>query len=256
MYILPSDFGISACHHRSHICPTTGWISIGTTGKYFDHGIQKSGLDKNVSSIVSQAELRAFSSIKTTINMAWDPKLLTGLGCVASMFLCAAGSAYASSHSGVYAMRSSGLKGFAPIVISGVLAIYGIIVSVLLALKFTGDENNSMTEEQGYRNLSAGLAVGFACLASGFGMATFIKELNLRQSCSPTGTVALAVQRSKAEPLLEGQQQCDFTSIDDGSADALTCPKPPVNFIYLCLCLCFLEAIGLYGLIVALFLLG
>ena len=188
------------------------------------------------------------------INMTLDPKLLTGLGCAASMFLCAAGSAYASSHSGVYAMRSSGLKGFAPIVISGVLAIYGIIVSVLLALKFTGGDNNSMTEEEGYRNLSAGLAVGFACLASGFGMATFIKELNLRHY-SPAGTVAPAPQRSNAEPLLDGQLQRDCTSIGDGSADDPTRPKP-VNFIYLCLCLCFLEAIGLYGLIVALFLMA
>ena len=194
------------------------------------------------------------SSINTTISMTWDPKLLTGLGCAASMFLCAAGSAYASSHAGVYAMRSSGLKGFAPIVISGVLAIYGIIVSVLLALKFTGDDNTSMTEEAGYRNLSAGLAVGFACLASGFGMATFIKELNLSHY-RPAGTVAPAVQLSKAEPLLEGQQESSFISIGDGSADSPTRPKP-VNFIYLCFCLCFLEAIGLYGLIVALFLMG
>ena len=112
-----------------------------------------------------------------------DPQLLTGLGCAASMFLCAAGSAYASSYSGVYAVRSSDLKGFAPIVISGVLAIYGIIVSVILASKLgsLSASSNIMTQGEGYRNLSAGLSVGFACLASGIGMAFFIKELNQQE---------------------------------------------------------------------------
>jgi V-type H+-transporting ATPase 16kDa proteolipid subunit len=166
--------------------------------------------------------------------MAIDPQLLTGLGCAASMFFCAIGSAYASSHSGVYAVRGTDYKAFAPIIISGVLALYGIIISILLAGKF--DEN--MTQAQGYRNLSAGLAVGFTCMASGLGIAIFMKELNQRHT--PT---ALPRPYSENEEPLVGQR-------------ATLTRAAPVSFVYLCLCLCFLEAIGLYGLIVALFLIG
>jgi ATP synthase proteolipid subunit len=191
-----------------------------------------------------------------------DPQLLTGLGCAASMFLCAAGSAYASSYSGVYAVRSSDLKGFAPIVISGVLAIYGIIVSVILASKLgslsANSSSNIMTQGEGYRNLSAGLSVGFACLASGVGMAFFIKELNQQEHHhhNPAWSVLPAVYgSSETESLLVGQPRGGTTSTN-GAAPVVTRPPPPVNFVYLCLCLTFLEAIGLYGLIVALFLMG
>ena len=190
-----------------------------------------------------------------------DPQLLTGLGCAASMFLCAAGSAYASSYSGVYAVRSSDIKGFAPIVISGVLAIYGIIVSVILAYKLNNLSADSiMTQGEGYRNLSAGLSVGFACLASGVGMAFFIKELNQQEHHhhNPAWSALPAAYGSpETESLLPGQPR-EVTTGNGASAGAavVTRPTPPVNFVYLCLCLTFLEAIGLYGLIVAIFLMG
>jgi len=136
-----------------------------------------------VSSNTIESQKRCTHPISLLLfNMTLDPQLLTGVGCAASIFLCAAGSAYASSYSGVYAMRSSDIKGFAPIVISGVLAIYGIIVSVMLAFKLNNLSADSiMTQGEGYRNLSAGLSVGFACLASGVGMAFFIKELNQQE---------------------------------------------------------------------------
>ena len=139
---------------------------------------------------------------------------------------------------------------FAPIFILEVLAIYGIIVFANLALKFTYDDNKSMTQEEGYRNMSAGLTVGFACLASGLGMPTFIKEIKLRRY-NRAGTVTPALHPSKAEALLKGQQQGDCTwQISDGNPDAPTRPNP-INFIYLCFCLC-LEFIGFCGLMLAL----
>lgn len=166
--------------------------------------------------------------------MTIDPQLLTGLGSAISIFLASAGSAIASSHSGVYAVRGKDLKAFCPIVISGVLAIYGIIVSVLLVGRF----DHSITEVEGYRNLSAGLAVGLACCASGLGLASFMKQINDSSSTAPHSNSS-----PESEPLV-GRRT-------NGSV-----AHQPISFMYLCLCLVFLEAIGLYGLIVALFLVG
>jgi len=165
--------------------------------------------------------------------MTFDPRFLTVLSCAASMILSAAGSAYASSHSSVYAMRGSGIEGFIPIVISGALALYRMIISIVMASSFS----DSMTPLEGYRNLVAGLSVGFACLASGFGMATFIKEINLHHA-PPSSS--LPQYGSESKPLIR-QERSNTT---------------PVDFNYLLPCMTFLEAIGLYGFVVALYLMG
>jgi V-type H+-transporting ATPase proteolipid subunit len=166
--------------------------------------------------------------------MTVDPELLTGLGVATAMFLTATGSALASSYAGVFALRGNYEKlyqNFVPIVQAGVLAIYGIVVSVILVGKF----NTTMTAVDGYRNLSSGLSVGLACWASGWGMAKFLKQCN-EQPVTPT------IEPSQmTQPLIAR------------SAEAVT--PNPINFVHVCLVMIFLESIGLYGLIVALFLL-
>ena len=87
-------------------------------------------------------------------------ELLTGLGAAASIFFCSAGAAVASAPAGVFALRSTTLRAFAPIVISGVLAIYGIIVAVILAGQLSNSK--TMAESDGYKQLAAGLSVGLA----------------------------------------------------------------------------------------------
>ncbi len=156
-----------------------------------------------------------------------DPQLLTGLGSALSIFLSSAGSAIASSHSGVYAVRGKDYKAFFPIIISGVLAIYGIIVAVLLVGKLKGE----VTQAEGYRYLSAGLSVGLACSASGMGLASFMRQINEHSTNNN-------LDSPETEPLV-GRRILSYQ---------------PLNFFHLCLCLVFLEAIGLYGLIVALYL--
>jgi hypothetical protein len=88
-----------------------------------------------------------------------EPQLLTGLGAALSIFLCSTGSAIASAEAGVYALRQHGYAAFVPIIISGVLAIYSIIISVLLAGKVKTSE---LAAAYGYCNLSAGSSVGCA----------------------------------------------------------------------------------------------
>jgi len=169
--------------------------------------------------------------------MAPDPELMTGLGAAASIFFSSLGSALASVQGGRYAMRSTGVLSFAPIVISGVLAIYGIIVSVLLSAKIQAD---GLDAAGGYKNFSAGLSVGLACLASGMGMAGFLED-----SLPTTTTTSQDVASTSEiqEPLIRGS----------GGQSTTMLGKPSPRFL---MCLVFLEAIGLYGLIVALILIG
>lgn len=173
--------------------------------------------------------------------MTLDPQLLTGMGSALSVFLAAAGSALASSHAGIYAVRGTSYKAFIPIIQAGVLAIYGIIVSILLVFKL---ENEAMTATDGYKNLSAGLAVGLSTCASGWGIAKFVQQLNEQGVTAGTARSATTGmnESSQSEPLIPPRAAAQK---DDES-----------TFTKTVLALVFLEAIGLYGLVAALFLMG
>jgi ATP synthase proteolipid subunit len=173
-----------------------------------------------------------------------EPQLLTGLGAALSIFLCSTGSAIASAEAGVYALRQHGYAAFVPIIISGVLAIYGIIISVLLAGKM---QTSDLAAADGYRNLSAGLSVGFASCASGFGIAKFLKHVN---------TTAVAVAAPAAAPAAATRETTHTSEMVRPLIGREYTPVLQHNFVYLTIVMTFLEAIGLYGLIVALFLIG
>jgi V-type H+-transporting ATPase 16kDa proteolipid subunit len=167
------------------------------------------------------------------------PEILTALGAAASVFLCSAGSALASIPAGVYAVKSSGYTSFAPIVISGVLAIYGLIVALLLSSKL-GD---AMDAGSGYKNITAGMCVGLACLSSGIGIGRFLEKTLKDAEYVPAVSTAT---NSVSVPLLEG-------NADTATASPKTVlAAPSIRFLMV---LTYLEAIGLYGLIVALVLL-
>eukprot|EP00537_Pseudo-nitzschia_pungens_P005048 CAMPEP_0172365296 /NCGR_PEP_ID=MMETSP1060-20121228/8375_1 /TAXON_ID=37318 /ORGANISM="Pseudo-nitzschia pungens, Strain cf. cingulata" /LENGTH=176 /DNA_ID=CAMNT_0013088519 /DNA_START=86 /DNA_END=616 /DNA_ORIENTATION=+ len=172
--------------------------------------------------------------------MTLDPRLLTGLGCALSIFLSSTGSAIASAEGATYAVRATNgyIRALVPIVIAGVLAIYGIIISYLLISRMDDD----MSAINGYKLLSAGLSVGLACLASGYGMSKFIQQLN-NGIHSPPGWKPPTNERVEATPLIAGRQ-----GVLDVYSDDL--------FRKTVLSLMYLEAIALYGLIVALLLIG
>ena len=158
---------------------------------------------------------------------------MTGLGAALSIFLSASGAASGSAASGTFALQSSstGFASFIPIVISGVLAIYGAIVGVILSHRMFDEK---LDASDGYRHLCSGLAVGLACLVSGSGIATFVSQ----------NTWVVPQKRSDQEEALL-------------SSKALPSPVMGAKFtIKMGLVLVFLEAIGLYGLIVSLILVG
>eukprot|EP00470_Lotharella_oceanica_P003953 CAMPEP_0170173830 /NCGR_PEP_ID=MMETSP0040_2-20121228/7092_1 /TAXON_ID=641309 /ORGANISM="Lotharella oceanica, Strain CCMP622" /LENGTH=141 /DNA_ID=CAMNT_0010415195 /DNA_START=176 /DNA_END=601 /DNA_ORIENTATION=+ len=125
------------------------------------------------------------------------------------------GAAYGTAKSGV-GIASLGtlkpelvMKNIIPVVMAGVLGIYGLIVAVILTQNVA---KSDYSHYDGYAHLTAGLCCGLSGLAAGFAI----------------GIV--------------------------GDAGVRAVGQEPNLFVGLILILIFAEALGLYGLIVALIL--
>jgi V-type H+-transporting ATPase proteolipid subunit len=178
-------------------------------------------------------------------NMSASPELMTGLGAALAIFLSSAGACAASAPAGIYAMRTTSahgvIKAFIPIVIGGVLAIYGIIIAVILSYKI----EDGMAAITGYKCFASGLSVGLACLASGLSMAKFLQDyMAVSGGASKIGGGRANVGSAESQPLLEG-----IVTANGGLSREFLQPSWTFFCVYT-----FLEAIGLYGLIVALLL--
>ncbi|ORC84147.1 vacuolar ATP synthase [Trypanosoma theileri] len=137
------------------------------------------------------------------------------MGCASALIFANLGSAYGTAKSGVgvahlgilHAERI--MRGIVPVVMAGILGIYGLIVSVII-------NNNIKTEPQsysafsGYLHFGAGLAAGLSSLAAGL-------------------SIGIA-----------------------GDAAVRAYGKQEKIFVAMILMLIFAEALGLYGLIIAL----
>merc|ERR1711988_1162643 len=139
-------------------------------------------------------------------------------GCAAALVFACLGAAYGTAKSGV-GVANMGvmhpdvvMKSIIPVVMAGVLGIYGLIVAVLLASGIKADGPYSYSTYSGFSALSAGLCCGLAGLSAGLAI----------------GIVGDAGVRANA--------------------------RQPKLFVGIILILIFAEALGLYGLIVALIL--
>lgn len=101
------------------------------------------------------------------------------------------------------------MKSIIPVIMAGIIAIYGLVVAVLIAGSL---EKTGYKLFTGFAHLGAGLAVGFSGLAAGFAI----------------GIVGDAGVRGTAQQ--------------------------PRLFVGMILILIFAEVLGLYGLIVAIYL--
>ncbi|ODQ66271.1 V-type ATPase [Nadsonia fulvescens var. elongata DSM 6958] len=93
-------------------------------------------------------------------------------GCAAAMILSSAGAAIGTAKSGV-GIAGIGtfkpeliMKSLIPVVMSGILSVYGLVVSVLIAGSLGPAENYSLFN--GFMHLACGLCVGLSALASGW----------------------------------------------------------------------------------------
>mmetsp|Transcript_4423 Transcript_4423/g.5412 ORF Transcript_4423/g.5412 Transcript_4423/m.5412 type:complete len:180 (+) Transcript_4423:117-656(+) len=175
-----------------------------------------------------------------------SPELMSGLGAAAAIFFSAAGSAIASAQSGIFAARasysSSGIWIYAPIVISGVLAIYGLIIGIIIQCVMGSPD---LDIAGAYRLFSAGLVVGLGCFSSGIGMSRYLDmyikgyiETNLAQRAGSNMSVG---------------ENTENTSLLNENSVFVARTSLPVTWDAI-FTMVFLEAIGLYSLIVALFL--
>merc|ERR1712027_25797 len=139
------------------------------------------------------------------------------MGATSAMVFSAMGAAYGTAKPGtgiaaMAVMRPEAImKSIIPVVMAGIVAIYGVVVAVLIAgqLEPAGDK---YTLYKGFVHLGAGLSVGLSGLAAGYAI----------------GIVGDAGVRGTAQQ--------------------------PRLFVGMILILIFAEVLGLYGLIVAIYL--
>merc|ERR1711904_408815 len=142
------------------------------------------------------------------------------MGCAAALVFACLGAAYGTAKSGVGVANMGVLhpdvvmKSIIPVVMAGVLGIYGLIVAVLLASGIKADGAYSYSSYSGFSALSAGLCCGMA---------------------GPSAGIAIGIV---------------------GDAGVRANARQEKLFIGVILILIFAEALGLYGLIVALILSG
>lgn len=156
------------------------------------------------------------------------------------------GGAYgtAKAGSGIMAMgiRSPQLlmKNIIPVVMAGVLGIYGLIVAVILNGKFTkpdaGTNYTTYSTYSAMAHIAAGLCCGLCSLASGLAIGI----------ASDAGTRAVGAQSNMAE----SWKKMGFTGDTGGQANS----SGDALFVGTVLIQVFAGNIGLYGLICALIL--
>lgn len=179
-----------------------------------------------------------------------NPELLSSIGIASAIFFSFYGSCMSSDIGGTYLYSMSckhTWKAAIPIVISGVLAIYGFIIAVLIALRMKTVSNDTVG---GYMNMAAGLSVGFACYWSGTFMANFLQYA--LYSAAPGGD-----ERETASAHLNLNNRLQVPLLSPELRSRIVADMPvPVPTVRFCMVLVFLEAIGLYGFLVALLLLA
>ena len=95
------------------------------------------------------------------------------MGAASAMIFSALGAAYGTAKSGTgiactAVMRPDlAMKSVVPVVMAGIVAIYGVVVAALIANKLT-PSSKGYSLFQGFIHLGSGISVGFSGLAAGF----------------------------------------------------------------------------------------
>ena len=132
------------------------------------------------------------------------------------------------------------MKNIIPVVMAGVLGIYGLIVAVILNGKFTtpelGTGYSTYSQYNAFSHLAAGLCCGLCSLASGLAIGI----------SADAGTRAIGAQSAMAA----SWKKMGFTGDSGGQVDS----AGDALFVGTVLIQVFASNLGLYGLICALIL--
>lgn len=166
--------------------------------------------------------------------------------CFSFSFTTDFGGAYGTAKAGLGIMamgiRSPELlmRNIIPVVMAGVLGIYGLIVAVILNGKFSFPEQGTglatYSQFSAFSHLAAGLCCGFTSLASGIAIGI----------SADAGTRAIGAQSQMAASWKKMGFTGDAGGAAEGGGDNL--------FVATILIQVFASNLGLYGLIVALIL--
>jgi len=179
------------------------------------------------------------------------------LGVACATVMSAGGSAWGTWKSGVSLIHTgirhpnSVMKNVIPVVMAGVIGIYGLIVSVILTQNITapatGTRLNTYSIYTGMAHLCAGLCCGISGLAAG-GCIGIVGDVGVRAVGYRASSISLFPSASKG----------GYSSIPDGEdapdmgGDVSGADDQNKLFVGMLIMLIFSEALALYGLIVAL----
>lgn len=175
------------------------------------------------------------------------------IGAAACIILANWGSAWGTWKAGLGVCRmgvdypKGVIKNIVPIVMAGVLGIYGLIVSVILIQSITSpsaDGHTVYSLYNGYAHLAAGLCCGFSCLAAG-GTIGMIGDVGVR---------CFGMKASGGKRTWMTSEGGDNDGEGFGGGDAVSTEEANKLYVGLLIMLIFSEALALYGLIVALIL--
>jgi len=182
---------------------------------------------------------------------AWAPAF-GYIGAASCCVLANWGSAWGTWRAGVGVCKmgvdypKGVIKNIVPIVMAGVLGIYGLIVSVILIQSIsppTSEKATSYSLFNGYAHLAAGLCCGFSCLAAG-GTIGVIGDVGVQ-------AFGMKASGGKRSWMGEGDGNDDSPGTSGANQSAEDSNKLYVGLLIM---LIFSEALALYGLIVALIL--
>jgi V-type H+-transporting ATPase 16kDa proteolipid subunit len=181
-------------------------------------------------------------------------------GAAACMILANFGSAWGTWKAGMGVCRAGigypqgVIKNIVPIVMAGVLGIYGLIVAVIISQSISSpayDGTTTYSLYSAYAHLAAGLCCGLSCLAAGGTIGVIgdvgVQAVGLKAGPKRMLTFAMHSERGGANSADDGA---------DAATDAMDAQlaQEGANKLYvgLLIMLIFAEALALYGLIVAL----
>mmetsp|Transcript_8962 Transcript_8962/g.13028 ORF Transcript_8962/g.13028 Transcript_8962/m.13028 type:complete len:204 (-) Transcript_8962:1835-2446(-) len=180
---------------------------------------------------------------------SWAP-VLGYMGAASCIILANWGSAWGTWKAGV-GVCSMGvhypkgvIKNIVPIVMAGVLGIYGLIVAVIIAQAVNppNEYANAYSVYNGWAHLGAGLCCGLSCLASGATIG-IIGDVGVR---------AFGLKASSGKRHWDGDVGGEGG--DAAAIEARAVEGSNKLYVGLLIMLIFSEALALYGLIVALIL--